>query len=276
MNEVTSTARLRASGVCLGYDEHVVVDDLDLDIPDGKITVIIGPNACGKSTLLKALARLLKPSKGQVILDGETIHKLATKDVARRLGLLPQTPIAPEGITVVDLVARGRTPHQKLFQQWSESDEQAVRSALDATGTSALADRTVDALSGGQRQRVWIAMALAQETELLLLDEPTTFLDIAHQIDVLDLVEQLNTERGRTIVVVLHDLNLACRYADHVVAMRDGAIVASGAPSDVIDVETVRTVFGLESMVITDPVSGTPLVVPISSRSERHEIKVSA
>ena len=267
-------ARLCATGVSLAYDDHVVVDHLDLDVPDGKVTAIIGPNACGKSTLLKALARLLRPSKGQVILDGELIHKLATKDVARRLGLLPQAPIAPEGISVVDLVARGRTPHQKLFQQWSTSDEAAVRSALAATGTAVLADRTVDELSGGQRQRVWIAMALAQETELLLLDEPTTFLDIAHQIDVLDLVAQLNTDRGRTVVVVLHDLNLACRYADHVVAMRNGSIVASGAPCDVIDADTVHAVFGLQSVVIDDPVSGTPLVVPISAQSSRNEVKV--
>jgi len=264
----TASARLRAKSVSLAYDDHVVVDHLDLDIPDGKVTAIIGPNACGKSTLLRALARLLRPSSGHVVLDGELIHKRPTKDVARRLGLLPQTPIAPEGITVVDLVARGRTPHQKLFQQWSTSDEAAVSAALEATGTSALADRAVDELSGGQRQRVWIAMALAQETELLLLDEPTTFLDIAHQIDVLDLVDELNRDRGRTVVIVLHDLNLACRYADHVVAMRDGGIVAVGRPAEVITAETVRDVFGLDSMVIEDPVSSTPLVVPISARRE--------
>ncbi|WP_051062381.1 ABC transporter ATP-binding protein [Ilumatobacter nonamiensis] len=261
-----AASRLIAESVTLGYDDHTVVNSLDLEIPDGEITAIIGPNACGKSTLLKALARLLVPNSGQVVLDGEKIQRMPTKEVARRLGLLPQTPIAPEGITVVDLVARGRTPHQKLFQQWSESDECAVRAALDATSTGELADRTVDELSGGQRQRVWIAMALAQETELLLLDEPTTFLDIAHQIDVLDLIDRLNREQGRTIVVVLHDLNLACRYAHHVVALRDGSIVASGAPADVIDPDTVRSVFGLESMVIDDPISHTPLVVPIGSR----------
>lgn len=257
-------SRLRASNVTLAYDDHVVVDNLSIAVPDGGVTAIIGPNACGKSTLLRALARLLRPSSGQVVLDGEQIHKMPTKDVARRLGLLPQAPIAPEGITVVDLVARGRTPHQRLFQQWSAADEQAVRTALAATDTTELADRSVDELSGGQRQRVWIAMALAQETELLLLDEPTTFLDIAHQIDVLDLVETLNREQGRTIVVVLHDLNLACRYASHVVAMRNGSIVAAGRPTDVITTETVRDVFGLDSMIIDDPVSGTPLVVPIS------------
>lgn len=262
----TAVSRLHADRLSLGYEDHLVVDQLDLAIPDGEITAIIGPNACGKSTLLKALARLLKPAGGQVILDGEKIHRLPTKEVARRLGLLPQTPIAPEGITVVDLVARGRTPHQKLFQQWSESDERAVRAALESTGTGDLAHRTVDQLSGGQRQRVWIAMALAQETELLLLDEPTTFLDIAHQIDVLDLVDRLHRDQGRTVVIVLHDLNLACRYATHVVAVRDGSIVASGPPGDVIDAETVRSVFGLESIVIDDPVSHTPMVVPLGAR----------
>ena len=185
----TGGDRLRVEGVRLSYDDRTIIDGLSLSVPDGKITVIVGPNACGKSTLLRALARLLRPSSGHVILDGEQIHRLPTKEVARRLGLLPQTPIAPEGILVVDLVARGRTPHQKLFQQWSEADERAVRTALEATSSMELADRPVDELSGGQRQRVWIALTLAQETDLLLLDEPTTFLDIAHQIDVLDLVE---------------------------------------------------------------------------------------
>ena len=250
----------------LAYDDHVIIDSLSLSIPDGKVTVIVGPNACGKSTLLRALARLLRPSTGHVILDGELIHRLPTKEVARRLGLLPQTPIAPEGILVVDLVARGRTPHQKLFQQWSESDERAVHAALEATSSMDLADRPVDELSGGQRQRVWIAMTLAQETDLLLLDEPTTFLDIAHQIDVLDLCEQLNHEQQRTVVLVLHDLNLACRYADHIVAMRDGVVVAAGPPAEVITAENVRDVFGLDCVVIDDPVSHTPLVVPIGSR----------
>ncbi|MEM1334246.1 MAG: ABC transporter ATP-binding protein [Actinomycetota bacterium] len=259
-------ARLAAEGVRLAYDEKVVVRDLDLEVPDGQITVIVGPNACGKSTLLRSLARLLRPSSGRVVLDGEMIHSLPTKEVARRLGLLPQSPIAPEGILVVDLVARGRTPHQKLFQQWSKSDERSVRAALSATNTLDLADRPVDELSGGQRQRVWIAMALAQETELLLLDEPTTFLDISHQIDVLDLVHELNEERGRTVVVVLHDLNLACRYAHHIVMMRDGDIISAGPPSDVITAESVEQVFGLSCTVIDDPVSRTPLVVPADNR----------
>lgn len=264
-------SRLRAESVTLGYDDHLVVDSLDLDILDGSITAIVGPNACGKSTLLRALARLLRPSGGQVILDGEKIQSLPTKEVARRLGLLPQTPIAPEGITVVDLVARGRSPHQKLFQQWSRTDEAAVQRALLATSTVELAERSVDELSGGQRQRVWIAMALAQETELLLLDEPTTFLDIAHQIDVLDLIARLNQQQGRTIVVVLHDLNLACRYADQVVAMRDGSIVAAGEPHEVITAETVRDVFGLDAVVIDDPISHTPLVIPIGGHRRHTE-----
>jgi iron complex transport system ATP-binding protein len=261
------TSRLSAESVTLSYDDHHVVEQLSLEIPDGEITAIIGPNACGKSTLLRALARLLRPVEGRVVLDGEQIQSLPTKEVARRLGLLPQSPIAPEGITVVDLIARGRSPHQKLFQQWSRADEDAVQRALVATSTVELAERTVDELSGGQRQRVWIAMALAQETDLLLLDEPTTFLDIAHQIDVLDLVASLNHDVGRTVVVVLHDLNLACRYAHRLVAMRDGRIVAAGTPHEVITVDNVREVFGLESTVIDDPISATPLVIPISAHT---------
>jgi iron-siderophore transport system ATP-binding protein len=257
--------RLAASGATLAYDGHVVAEHLDLEIPDGQVTAIVGPNACGKSTLLRALSRLLRPSSGSVLLDGREIHRLPTKEVARQLGLLPQSPIAPDGITVGDLVARGRTPHQSLLQQWSHADEAAVLAALDATGTAELVDRSVDELSGGQRQRVWIAMALAQETELLLLDEPTTYLDISHQIDVLDLVASLQRDAGRTIVVVLHDLNLACRYAHHVVAMRDGEIVGAGAPADIITAERVEHVFGLECVVIDDPVSHTPLVVPIGT-----------
>lgn len=255
-------SRLGARDVTLSYDKHVVAEHLDLEIPDGQVTAIVGPNACGKSTVLRALSRLLRPAAGSVILDGEEIHRLPTKEVARRLGLLPQSPIAPDGILVGDLVARGRTPHQTLFQQWSVDDENAVRVALARTGTLDLVDRSVDELSGGQRQRVWIAMALAQQTDLLLLDEPTTFLDITHQIEVLDLVADLN-QVGHTVVVVLHDLNLACRYADHVVAMRDGHVVASGPPGSVIDADRVHDVFGLECIVIDDPISHTPLVVPL-------------
>ena len=256
-------SRLTADGVTLAYDGTVVAEGLDIEIPDGRVTAIVGPNACGKSTLLRALARLLRPRAGSVLLDGQEIHRLPTKEVARRLGLLPQSPIAPDGIAVGDLVARGRTPHQSLFRQWSRADEAAVRSALTATGTLELVDRPVDELSGGQRQRVWIAMALAQQTDLLLLDEPTTFLDITHQIEVLDLVTDLNRTAGRTVVVVLHDLNLACRYADHIVAMRAGRIVTCGPPDEVVTAEQVRSVFGLDCVVIEDPVSHTPLVVPI-------------
>jgi ABC-type cobalamin/Fe3+-siderophores transport system ATPase subunit len=263
-----SRSRLGGTDLRLAYDERVIVDGLSVDVPDGAITAIVGANACGKSTLLRALARLLKPQRGRVLLDGREIHSITTKAVARRLGLLPQSPIAPEGITVGDLVARGRSPHQKLLQQWSHADEAAVVNALTVTDTIDLADRAVDELSGGQRQRVWIAMALAQETPILLLDEPTTFLDIAHQIEVLDLVADLNDRRGATVVMVLHDLNHACRYADHVIAMSGGAIVASGAPAEVITAEVVREVFGLECIVVDDPVAGTPMVVP-AARSRR-------
>lgn len=255
-------SRLEARGVDLSYDLRVVVEDLSLSVPDGRITAIVGPNACGKSTLLRAMARLLRPRAGTVVLDGKSIHDLPTRAVARRLGLLPQSPVAPQGIRVIDLVSRGRTPYQSLFRQWSDRDETAVRDAMVATGTRHLADRLVDQLSGGQRRRVWIAMVLAQQTELLLLDEPTTFLDIAHQIEVLDLVAGLNREWGRTIVIVLHDLNLACRYAHHLVAMRDGRVVSAGAPGEVITAEMVASVFGIEAMVMPDPVSGAPMVIP--------------
>ena len=258
----TATDRLRASNLDLAYGDRSIVEGLSVAIPDGKITVVIGPNACGKSTLLRALGRLLKPKGGSVLLDGEEIAKLKTREVAKRLGLLPQTPVAPEGILVSDLVARGRTPHQSAFQQWSAADEVAVLDALEATETLELADRRIDELSGGQRQRVWIAMALAQQTQLLMLDEPTTFLDLKHQIEILTLVRRLNRSEGRTVVMVLHDLNLSCRYADHIVAMRDGRIIAEGVPAAVITPETMRAVFNLECRVIADPVSGTPLVIP--------------
>jgi iron complex transport system ATP-binding protein len=254
--------RLSARAIELGYGERRIVADLSLSIPDRKITVVIGPNACGKSTLLRALGRLLKPRNGAVLLDGQEIARLPTREVAKRLGLLPQTPIAPEGILVADLVARGRTPHQGALQQWSAADERAVLDALAATEIVDLADRRIDELSGGQRQRVCIAMALAQETSLLLLDEPTTFLDLKHQIEILSLVRRLNRNEGRTFVMVLHDLNLACRYADHIVAMRDGEIVAEGPPAAVVTAATMRTVFGLDCQVIPDPVSGTPLLLP--------------
>ncbi|MGE3288440.1 MAG: ABC transporter ATP-binding protein [Pseudonocardia sp.] len=261
--------RLEARDLELAYGDTVVVDGLDVDVVDGTITAVIGPNGCGKSTLLRALARLIPTRRGHVLLDGKRIDRVPTREVAKVLGVLPQTPVAPEGLTVADLVARGRHPHQTWYRQWSSDDESAVAEALGWTGMSDFAERTVDTLSGGQRQRVWISMALAQGTDLLLLDEPTTFLDLAHQVDVLDLVERLHTERGRTVVMVLHDLNLAARYAARLVAMRDGRIVASGPPREVLTAELLREVFELDAHVVTDPVSGTPLVVPIGRRHRR-------
>ncbi|MFB8352339.1 ABC transporter ATP-binding protein [Streptomyces niveus] len=255
-------SRLAARELTLAYDDRTVVHDLELAVPDGRVSVIVGPNACGKSTTLRALGRLLKPKSGSVLLDGAELASIPTRRIAQSIGLLPQSPVAPEAITVADLVSRGRQPHQRWWQQWSEEDERAVTDAMARTDVTDLAERSVDELSGGQRQRVWIAMALAQETDLLLLDEPTTFLDIAHQVEVLDLVRRLNHEQGRTVVIVLHDLNQAARYADHLVAMKEGRIVAEGAPGEVVTAELVREVFGLESVVVPDPVTGSPLVVP--------------
>ena len=258
-----TTTRLEADALTLGYADTDVVRELDLRVPTGQVTVIVGANACGKSTLLRGLARLLKPRAGSVLLDGAAIHRLPTKQVARTLGLLPQNPIAPEGVTVADLVARGRHPHHGPFGRWTAEDDEAVAEALVLTDTLELADRVVDELSGGQRQRVWIAMALAQGTALLLLDEPTTDLDVAHQGEMLDLLAAQNQRRGTTIVMVLHDLNLSARYADHLVALHTGRVVAEGTPRDVVTEEVVRTVFGLDNRVIDDPVSHTPLVVPV-------------
>jgi iron complex transport system ATP-binding protein len=253
---------LEARALTLAYDRVEVARDLSLVVPPGRITAIVGPNACGKSTLLRAMARLLAPRSGAVLLDGENIHRQPTRAVATRLGILPQSPAAPDGVTVADLVARGRYPYRTWLRQWGAADEEAVRAALAGAGVLDLAERPVDELSGGQRQRVWIAMALAQETEVLLLDEPTTYLDLAHQVEVLDLLYDLNRDRGRTIVFVLHDLNHAARYADHLVAMRAGAVVAQGAPAGVVTEALVREVFDLPCRVIPDPVTGTPLVVP--------------
>ncbi|MGG7450831.1 MULTISPECIES: ABC transporter ATP-binding protein [unclassified Plantibacter] len=263
MKTDTPTTRLAGTGLRVGYDQRTIIHELDIAIPDDSFTVIVGPNACGKSTLLRALARLLKPTQGQVVLDGQEITRYPSKEVAKRIGLLPQTSIAPDGISVIDLVSRGRYPHQSILRRWSAADEAAVLAAMEATNVTELSGRLVDELSGGQRQRVWVAMALAQETPLLLLDEPTTFLDITHQVELLDLFTRLNQEGGRTLVAVLHDLNQAARYATHLIAMRDGHVVAQGAPADIVTAELVEEVFGLRCRIIDDPESHTPLVIPL-------------
>jgi iron complex transport system ATP-binding protein len=265
----STTPRLHAVEITLGYDRRTVSTGLTVAIPDGRFTAIVGPNACGKSTLLRALARLLRPSAGQVVLDGRDIHRYPAREVARRLGLLPQSPVTPDGITVAELVARGRFPHQRLLRQWSEQDEAAVTGAMAATGICDLSGQPVDTLSGGQRQRVWVAVVLAQQTPIVLLDEPTTFLDIAHQVEVLDLCQELNRDQGTTLVAVLHDLNHACRYADHLIAMRAGAVVAEGDPRTVVTADLIEEVFGLPCRIIDDPETHTPLVVPRASPGHR-------
>ncbi|MFD6608490.1 ABC transporter ATP-binding protein [Micromonospora chalcea] len=273
------TALLSTRDLVVGYEGRTVLDGLDLDLPADTFTVIVGPNACGKSTLLRTMARLLTPRRGAVLLDGAAIRDLPTRDVARRLGVLPQSPLVPEGITVADLVGRGRQPYQRWWRQWSAEDGRAVDEAMRLADVAGLADRAVDTLSGGQRQRVWIAMTLAQDTDALLLDEPTTYLDLAHQVEVLDLLHRLRAERGRTVVAVLHDLNQAARYAGHLIAMRDGAVVAAGPPREILTADLVRDVFGLDCVVVPCPVSGAPLVVPAltqSARAERATTQTSA
>ncbi|MFS8180024.1 ABC transporter ATP-binding protein [Pseudovibrio denitrificans] len=263
MLQTQENAPLEAKDLGLSFGSHVVLKDFNLAIPKGKISVVIGPNACGKSTLLRSLARLEKPTAGTVLLDGKSIHKQATRGVAKRLGILPQMPVAPEGITVGDLVSRGRTPHQSVWRQWSRQDEVAIQNAMEMTKITELRDKPFSSLSGGQRQRVWIAMALAQETDLLLLDEPTTFLDLAHQIELLELLKQCNEEQQMTIVAVLHDINLAARYAHNLVVMKDGRIEAQGSAGKTITKDIMKSTFGLDCYVMPDPVKGTPLVVPV-------------
>lgn len=256
--------RLHTESATIGYDKRVISERLSVAVPDGSFTVIVGPNACGKSTMLRALSGLLAPTAGRVVLDGRSIASYKAKDVAKQVGLLPQTSIAPDGITVSDLVSRGRYPHQSFLRQWTDADERAVLDAMAATGVAELAPRRVDELSGGQRQRVWIAMVLAQQTPLLLLDEPTTFLDIAYQIELMELLTDLN-HAGNTVVAVLHDLNQAARYASHLVAMRDGRVVAEGPPREIVTAELVEAVFGLRCLVVPDPVADAPLVVPLGN-----------
>lgn len=274
-------SEIHARNLTLAYENATIITDLSVSIPDGDVTALVGPNGCGKSTLLRGISRLLKPRIGTVTLSAQDIWKLPTKELAKRLGILPQGPVAPEGLTVHELVAQGRYPHQSWFQQWSPEDERATADALEITGIVEFADRPVDTLSGGQRQRAWIAMTLAQDSDVILLDEPTTFLDLAYQIDVLDLLHGLNRERGKTIVMVLHDLNQACRYADHLVAVKSGQIVAEGKPAVVVDAELVSQVFGLDCHIMPDPITGTPLVIPIGRthkaiRNQSLSLEVSA
>jgi iron complex transport system ATP-binding protein len=268
-------ASLEAKGLTLGYDRQPVISGLDLTIPAGRLSAIVGANASGKSTLLRGLGRLLKPNQGSVLLDGASIFALSTKEVARRMGILPQGPVAPQGLTIFELVAQGRYPHQSWLRQWSEQDEEAVARALQATELTNLASRLVESLSGGQRQRAWIAMALAQETEVMLLDEPTTFLDIAHQVELLELLSELNRNEGRTMVMVLHDLNQAARYADHLIAIKEGRVYAEGPPREVITEPVVQAVFGIACLIVPDPVAGTPMCVPVG-RPERGWVGVDA
>ncbi|EMH4161802.1 iron-enterobactin ABC transporter ATP-binding protein [Pluralibacter gergoviae] len=263
----TTEARLRGEQLTLGYGKKIIADGLSVAIPDGHFTAIIGPNGCGKSTLLRTLSRLMTPQSGHVYLDGEQIQRYASKEVARRIGLLAQNATTPGDITVQELVARGRYPHQPLFARWRKEDDEAVARAMQATGVTTLADQSVDTLSGGQRQRAWIAMVLAQETQIMLLDEPTTWLDISYQIDLMELLSALNREQGYTLAAVLHDLNQACRYATHLIALRDGKIIAEGAPGEIVTADLIERLYGMRCTIIPDPVAGTPLVVPLGRLS---------
>ncbi|WP_018754375.1 ABC transporter ATP-binding protein [Paenibacillus terrigena] len=253
---------METKDLSLAYGDALIFNKLNFAIPKGEITVFVGSNGCGKSTLLRSLARLIKPKDGTVLLDGSEIAKLSTKEVARRLAILPQGPIAPEGLTVLQLIKQGRYPYQSWLRQWSQEDEDMVKQALEATGMTPFAERTVDSLSGGQRQRAWIALTLAQGTDTILLDEPTTYLDLTHQIDVLDLLYELNERENRTIIMVLHDINLACRYAHHMVAIKDNRIWAAGKPEEIVNAELMSSVFGMECVISQDPLFGTPMVIP--------------
>lgn len=253
---------LESVTLSLGYEKKTIIKSLDLTIQSNQITVLVGGNGCGKSTLLKSFARLLKPSSGQILLNGADIHSLSGKDVARKLAILPQGPVAPEGLTVEQLVRQGRYPHQNWLQSWTEEDECLVRKALQDTNMTEFADRSIDALSGGQRQRAWIAMALAQNTDILLLDEPTTYLDLTHQIEILDLLFELNLTQNTTILMVLHDLNLAARYAHKMIAIKDGTVFCQGAPEAILDHDMVKAVFDMECHISADPLFGTPMCIP--------------
>ncbi|WP_188453985.1 ABC transporter ATP-binding protein [Virgibacillus oceani] len=273
---------LTANDLTLGYGEDIIIDDLNITIPKGEITVFIGGNGCGKSTLLRSLARLLKPKGGDVVLDGADIAKMGTKEVAKKLSILPQSPVTPEGLTVMELVKQGRHPYRGFLKSWSKEDENAVHHALEATNMLDLKDRSVDSLSGGQRQRAWIAMTLAQETDTILLDEPTTYLDMTHQIDVLDLLFELNEKDGRTVVMVLHDLNLACRYAHHIVAIKDKKVFAQGKPEEIVTCNLVHEVFQMKCDVTFDPMFGTPMCIPhgkgrciFANRTEQSALQTS-
>ena len=257
---------LETRNLSVSFGDVRVLEDLAIEIPAGQITALVGGNGSGKTTLLRVLARLLKPNGGTVLLDGKEISRQPSKEVARHLGILPQGPIAPEGLTVRELVAQGRYPYQSWYQQWSKEDEQMIEKALELTHTTDLAERPLETLSGGQRQRAWIAMVLAQNTPTLLLDEPTTYLDLAHQIEVLDLLDELHEQEGRTIVMVLHDLNQACRYAQHIIVLHKGQIVAAGDPAQIITEELVLNAFGVKCQIISDPLTGTPLCLPTMRR----------
>lgn len=254
--------RLHTSQLDIGYAETLIVKDLNLEIPTGKITALVGSNGSGKSTILKAMARLLKPKGGGVMLDGESIHSKSTKEVAKQLAILPQNPTAPDGLTVYELISYGRFPHQKGMGTLTEEDRKVIQWSIEVTGLTQFADRPVDQLSGGQRQRAWIAMAFAQQTDILFLDEPTTFLDMAHQLEVLHLLQKLNEEEGRTIVMVVHDLNHASRFAHHIVAIRSGAVVSEGSPKEVVTQDVLREVFAIEADIVADPRTGVPLCLP--------------